>query len=497
MKTLIPIASRFFLTQGALQDCAVAHLLPGLFWNEMSGSLEVENPQGALDREIIFEKGLPVQVLTYRNNESVGHFLVDQGYLSEDQYKDLIDLMLDQSLSIREALAQKDFLHPQELAMALTAHQHKVFKAILSEENGTFHFRPKGPQDTPPTDLGPSLDLGPLYAQCLPEPLDPEFLKMFSDLSIVLHEAFDVHMQSLGFLPAAIENILAKSHSQLESEDWRLILTALDFQLLSIALPEPANYSFAIGIRRYNAAADMQGNSTSRAQIILKHWLKVHEALDPQVLQVEVGASPKEVKAAYFKMVKTFHPDRYRGKVGDAVMDYCEHFFHRLTVSFERLSDHKTPTADEKSLKKEPWMVAEAYALLADEMAMQKNLRHALLCADAAQRCFSENARSRLLHHLANYLLAEPENLETERENFKKHISTFLSKQRRDRFWLAMAAALLVDEGQTQAGVRDLEALLGDFPNERFLMDLLKTAVASFTNPGLSVTRTFFIPIAS
>jgi len=492
VKNLTPIACRFILKKGSLEACDLADLLPVFFWNEKSGVVEFENSQSALDREVFFESGIPVQIASYRKSESLGNFLLAEGHLNDEQYKDLIDLMLDQSLSIHEALAKTTFLHPDELAMAVSLHQQKMLLSLLEERQGQFRFQER-PLESHEKPQGNLLAIGPIYAQSLIEKMDADFLKIFLEHSIVLHEDFDCHMQTLGFSSETLELVLGKSYDQLLPEDWSVILTALDFQLLNIVFKGPASYHQVQKLKGQDATAEMARKDIRRSRIILNYWVKTYDFDDAQLLNVEHGAAPKAVKAAYFKAVKNFHPDRFRGKVSEAVMDYCDHLFHRLTQAFENLSRTDHAQSNGPPPKKEDWRLAEAYGLLAGQQAMQKNFRGALLLAEAATRCFNEEGRGPMMHDLASYVLANDESRESLRESLQKKVATFLSKQRQDLFWQAMSACLLVDEGQTQAGVRALESLLGDFPEDAFLLDLLKSAVASFTSPELCVTRSFFL----
>jgi len=58
-----------------------------------------------------------------------------------------------------------------------------------------------------------------------------------------------------------------------------------------------------------------------------------------ELLELEVGADDKEIKRAYFRLSKEFHPDRYFGKDIGAYRDRLTKIFQNLKASFELLSD--------------------------------------------------------------------------------------------------------------------------------------------------------------
>ena len=58
-----------------------------------------------------------------------------------------------------------------------------------------------------------------------------------------------------------------------------------------------------------------------------------------ELLELGVGADDREIKRAYFRLSKEFHPDRYFGKDIGAYRDRLTKIFQNLKASFELLSD--------------------------------------------------------------------------------------------------------------------------------------------------------------
>jgi hypothetical protein len=77
--------------------------------------------------------------------------------------------------------------------------------------------------------------------------------------------------------------------------------------------------------------------------------LEKHDAF--QLLEVGRDAEPKEIKRAYFKLSKEFHPDRFYGRpIGDYGKKLSS-IFQAVKAAFELLSDDKRKAAYLESLR--------------------------------------------------------------------------------------------------------------------------------------------------
>jgi DnaJ-class molecular chaperone len=57
------------------------------------------------------------------------------------------------------------------------------------------------------------------------------------------------------------------------------------------------------------------------------------------LLGIEAGADLKEIRRAYFRLSKEFHPDRYFGRMLGPYKRRMQKVFSALTVAFEQLGD--------------------------------------------------------------------------------------------------------------------------------------------------------------
>jgi len=70
-----------------------------------------------------------------------------------------------------------------------------------------------------------------------------------------------------------------------------------------------------------------------------------------ELLEVAREAEPKDIKRAYFKLSKEFHPDRFYGKVSEDTKKKLTAIFTAVKSAFELLSDDKRRIAYVESLK--------------------------------------------------------------------------------------------------------------------------------------------------
>jgi curved DNA-binding protein CbpA len=79
-----------------------------------------------------------------------------------------------------------------------------------------------------------------------------------------------------------------------------------------------------------------------RKRKILDHFYRLETASHYELLDVGEQADKKEIREAYFKIVGTFHPDKYYGKRLGSFKTKLERVFQRLTEAQEVLARNQT-----------------------------------------------------------------------------------------------------------------------------------------------------------
>ncbi len=95
-----------------------------------------------------------------------------------------------------------------------------------------------------------------------------------------------------------------------------------------------------------DAEGKLAGEVAKRIDLFY-HSLDTRNAFE--LLEIERGAAVKDVKRAYFKLSKEFHPDRYFGRDLGDYRDKLSKIFQAIKAAFELLSDKDRRAAYEES----------------------------------------------------------------------------------------------------------------------------------------------------
>jgi curved DNA-binding protein CbpA len=87
---------------------------------------------------------------------------------------------------------------------------------------------------------------------------------------------------------------------------------------------------------------------------ILYYHKTMHDQTHYEMLQVDRRAEPKEIKRAYFKVSRVFHPDSFFRKNLGSYKQKIEAIFKRISQAYEVLGNEQKRAAYEKTLPYEP-----------------------------------------------------------------------------------------------------------------------------------------------
>jgi len=93
---------------------------------------------------------------------------------------------------------------------------------------------------------------------------------------------------------------------------------------------------------------------------ILAFEARLAQATYHEILGVERGSEPRQIKRAYFQLSKQFHPDRYfRRNIGDHALR-LDRIFKHVALAYELLSDPTTRCEIERAMEDAPPLAPEA-----------------------------------------------------------------------------------------------------------------------------------------
>src|SRR5262249_54512510 len=87
---------------------------------------------------------------------------------------------------------------------------------------------------------------------------------------------------------------------------------------------------------------------------ILAFEARLADATHHEILGVERSSDPRDIKRAYFRLSKQYHPDRYfRRSIGD-YSTRLDRIFRHVALAYELLSDPTTRTEIERAMAPAP-----------------------------------------------------------------------------------------------------------------------------------------------
>ena len=131
---------------------------------------------------------------------------------------------------------------------------------------------------------------------------------------------------------------------------------------------------------------------------ILTAYKKLRSQNYYEILGVSNSASPEEIKHAYFRMAKRYHPDRHTGEAFSIIIKKIEEIFLAVKMSYETLSDNTLRTQYDRALLKpsaapvseKRTLSARDYLHRAEAALLENNMKNAFYFFEEAIRLMQE-----------------------------------------------------------------------------------------------------------
>ena len=379
---------------GNLAETPLAPLLLALAREQFEGWLVLERP--GLSRRFRWKKGAPIQLASTRPEDSVAALLIERGQLSATQSSGIATKIEEKGGNELAALAALG-VTPRDLLLALANGLERALCDCLNWNNGSFAltYEP-APGNAPmlplslPTivydaiatswradqalvALGPRVTQFPSVAADADSKLGPKLMQLPS-LKAVLALLDGAH--------SAFEAVREARHPQAHAALWLLdACGALTYQVarsVESAAPRAGGPEIEIVVARTIAKQNDAGSAgeapTQRdpareaaAAALRKEVNALHAKLGEldlwQVLGLQRGALPADVKRAYLQAAKRLHPDHLMRLGLHDLKEIANDLFTQIARAHEVLTD-----ADERARYEESTVgVTETQALLAGQ----------------------------------------------------------------------------------------------------------------------------------
>jgi tetratricopeptide (TPR) repeat protein len=348
---------------GKVPNYRIADLLIGIKKKAMTGILQVN--VNSTTKKVFFSQGEVIFSSSNLESDRLGEMLVELKKINREQYHEAVEVMEKTGKRLAAVLVELGYLKPVELAWSVRYQVEKMILDLFELDDGSFIFR----EEPLPVDevITLKLSTGNLIYRGIKKiddmerirkgcpPMDSvlffssEPLNLFQDISLSQN---DKKMLTLFDGRKTIEEILSLSHLN-EDETLKAIYALYHAQLLEIIERGEVDESIDKDDILEKAEPEVDQALVDKIEkLYIKHKdLSYHDILD-----ISRSASSTEIKRAYYKMAREFHPDRYLHLQSDSLKAKLNTIFAYVNEAYRSLSqngiDQSTASTADDSIKK-------------------------------------------------------------------------------------------------------------------------------------------------
>ncbi len=350
---------------GDLAEGVVAGLLREIYVGRRTGTLTLA--RGEERQRLRFRRGHIVNADTNVVEERLGEVLVRRGLLSEADLARATEVVAREERRLGEVLTELGLIDASGLEDAVGLHVHEMLVKVFNWHEGTCSFEEE-PDGEPGREITLKLSTGELILEAVRAVHDPDVVRFsLGDLNRVLALSSDplLRFQKLTLSPAdgfvlsrvdgltsarEIVHMIPLPEEQTEKSLLALLSTgAIEYAAArrpAAAEPPPAPAEPPPA----PAEAPVDEKAAERRREILEAWEGLKTRNHFEVLGLPRSAGEVEVKEAYFRLARRFHPDvHHDASLGD-LRDELEAVFIRVGAAYEVLRDTRKRSDYEERL---------------------------------------------------------------------------------------------------------------------------------------------------
>jgi len=337
--------SRLGILTGALEDFSLADVIIGLHRSKKTGLLHVAASN--VRKSVYFEGGDPIFASSTDAADRLGEMLLREGKISREQFDSASRVVVTTGKRFGTVLVEAGAISPKELYSGVTKNVEAIIESLFSVKDGQFLFKEEPLPTKEVIKLRLSVgniiykgikrveDRGLIRDACPPADalvgFSPDPLNLFQDLELEPED--NSLLESMGGKKTVKE--LMRVSGMDEFHAMGSIVALLSTRIIEVleAGEEVADISpeAVVGERKGE-------DYTEVAEKILKLHAE-HESLGYYgILGVGKSADKREIKRAYYKMAKEFHPDKHFHLPED-MKDKLNTLFTYLTTAYTTLTN--------------------------------------------------------------------------------------------------------------------------------------------------------------
>jgi len=290
----------------------------------------------AVQKYLFFLDGLLVSARTNHPDELLGEVLFRLGKLSRDDY-DRIEEHIHPRKSIGAVLMEKGLITRESLQQGLAYQMREIVLNMFSVFEGEFNFQDNVDFSEQTFDV--TLRIPMLIEEGIRGMKYHPALKDFLEDKILVSTSIDFYLR----LTEAERELLGKVPGDIPAGEWfRSGGFEAEFFWKSLYLFYCLDL---VGFEEKKSRPAVAGkepltdNEMNRIVEVFAFQEKLAAMNYYQILQVTNDAPSEEIKKAYFRLARKYHPDLFRQELSEEQMSVVDDVFDRITKAYQMLSN--------------------------------------------------------------------------------------------------------------------------------------------------------------
>lgn len=314
----------------------IALYLRNIYFNRQSGRLIYRGE--SIYKFLFFREGQLVFAKTNQPDELLGRVLYRMGKLSDEEYERLDEIVTPKKY-IGEILIQKKMITTEELFRALQTQMREIVLNLFPLFEGQFKFQEKKESGLDEFEINLALP-GIIEDGIRRLKFHPALREYFQKKKFTIGNKefyFRLTEEEKAILQAieegrSLEEIY-KDSTLAEEDFWRSLYLIHCLGLVDVSEEEiPAGQEAA-------SSKEVEGKLKEDLEEIIRLQQNLEGLNYYQLLNVQPSSSPAEMKKAYFRLARKYHPDLYPRDLPAEIKEKIEDVFDAITKAFKTLSD--------------------------------------------------------------------------------------------------------------------------------------------------------------
>jgi curved DNA-binding protein CbpA len=314
----------------------IGNYLRNIYFEKKKGQLSFQHK--GIQKYLFFMNGDLIYAQTNQPQELLGEVLFKLGKLSEKDH-DRIDEYIEPKKNLGESLIENNLISREDLKDGLIYQMREITLNIFSVFDGMFKFQAKDKFSEDTFDAKISIPVliedgirrmkfdAHLKSFLGQELIYPGEKRFYFRLTEEEKEIFELIEEKI-----SAEDLLNNFHFD-EERFWKSLYLFYCLCLIDVSEESQTKKN------KDGEKTSEQGEFQKQINDVLVFGQKISVLNYYQILEVSSDSSASEVKQAYFKLARKYHPDLFSRNLSTEIKNKIDDIFDKITKSYYTLSD--------------------------------------------------------------------------------------------------------------------------------------------------------------